>query len=52
MILVFIVFRRDVVVPSLVGILILGILAAQGQGVVDSSINGLQTVFEALLNAG
>lgn len=52
MILLFIVFRREVVVPSLVGIFILGILAAQGQGVIDSSINGLQTVFESLLNAG
>ena len=52
MILVFIVFRREVVVPSLLGIFILGILTAQGQGVVDSFINGLQTVFEALLNAG
>lgn len=52
MILVFIVFRREVVVPSLVGIFTLGILAAQGQGVINSSINGLQTVFEALLNAG
>lgn len=51
-ILIFIVFRREVVVPSLIGIFILGILAAQGQGVVDSFINGLQTVFEALLNAG
>src|SRR5699024_1357351 len=52
MILVFIVFRREVVVPSLVGIFILGLLAAQGQGVVDSFINGLQTIFGALLNAG
>src|SRR5699024_12573356 len=51
-ILIFIVFRREVVVPSLIGIFILGILAAQGQGVVDSFINGLQTVFEALLNDG
>src|SRR5699024_11221750 len=39
MILIFIVFRREVVVPSLIGIFILGILAAQGQGVVDSFIN-------------
>src|SRR5690625_127866 len=52
MILVFIVFRREVVVPSLVGIFILGLLAAQGQGVVDSFINGLQTIFASLLNAG
>ena len=52
MILVFIVFRREVVVPSLVGIFTLGILAAQGQGVTNGFINGLQTVFEALLNAG
>jgi len=52
MILVFIVFRREVVVPSLMGIFTLGILAAQGQGVTNSFINGLQTVFEALLNAG
>jgi len=52
MILVFIVFRREVVVPSLVGIFILGLLAAQGEGVVDSFINGLQTIFGALLNAG
>lgn len=51
-ILVFIVFRREVVVPSLIGIFTLGILAAQGQGVIDRFINGLQTVFEALLNAG
>src|SRR5699024_12726498 len=34
MILIFIVFRREVVVPSLIGIFILVILAAQGQGVV------------------
>lgn len=52
MILMFIMFRREVVVPSLVGIFILGLLAAQGQGVVDSFINGLQTIFGALLNAG
>src|SRR5690625_2867941 len=52
MILVFIVFRREVVVPSLVGIFTLGILAAQGQGVTNGFINGLQTVFDALLNAG
>src|SRR5699024_12559950 len=52
LILIFIIFRREVVVPSLLGIFILGILAAQGQGVVDSFINGLQTVFESLLIAG
>lgn len=52
MILMFIMFRREVVIPSLVGIFILGLLAAQGQGVVDSFINGLQTIFGALLNAG
>src|SRR5690625_1952021 len=52
MILVFIVFRREVVVPSFMGIFTLGILAAQGQGVPNSFINGIQTVFEALLNAG
>src|SRR5699024_12789377 len=52
MILIFIVFRREVVVQSLLGIFILGILAAQGQVVVDSFINGLQTVFEVLLIAG
>lgn len=52
MILMFIMFRREVVVPSLVGIFILGLLAAQGQGIVDSFINGLQTIFGALLNAG
>lgn len=52
LILLFIAFRREVVVPSLVGIFILGILAAQGQGIVDQLINGLQTLFAALLNAG
>ncbi len=52
LILAFIIFRREVVVPSLAGIFILGILAAQGQGVTDQFINGLQTVFESLLNAG
>src|SRR5699024_5124653 len=52
MILMFIMFSREVFVTSLVGIFILGLLAAQGQGIVDSFINGLQTIFGALLNAG
>lgn len=51
-ILLFIVFRREIVVPSLVGIFVLGLLAAQGQGVIDRFIHGLQSVFEALMNAG
>lgn len=51
-ILLFIIFRREVVVPSLLGIFILGILSAKGLGVTDTFITGLQTVFQSLLNAG
>src|SRR5699024_8917314 len=52
MILMFIMFRREVVVPALVGIFILVLLAAQGHGVVISILKGLLTVFVALLNVG
>src|SRR5699024_1622846 len=52
MILMFIMFRCEVVVTSLVGIFLLGLLAAHGQGIVDSFINSLQTIFGALRNAG
>src|SRR5699024_9679528 len=52
MILMFIMFRREVVVPSLVGILILGLLASQVQGIVYNFINSILIIFVALLNAG
>src|SRR5699024_5392911 len=52
MIFMLFMFSREVDIHSLVVIFILGLLEAQGQGVVDSFINSLQTIFGALLNAG
>ncbi|HRP97101.1 MAG TPA: hypothetical protein PL143_12675 [Rhodocyclaceae bacterium] len=47
-----IVVRKDVVIPSIVGILILGLLAASGNGAVNTVVGGVQVMFKAFLNAG
>ncbi|MFC0471263.1 hypothetical protein ACFFHM_12395 [Halalkalibacter kiskunsagensis] len=48
----FMIFRRDVVLPSIIGIFILGLVFRSGQGATDTLIGGFQVVFAAFLNAG
>ncbi len=46
-------FRRDVIIPSLIGLFLLGLFAtAPDTGALNSLIFGVQVVFKALLNAG
>lgn len=45
-------FRKDVVIPSIIGVFILGLLAASGNGAVNTAIGGVQVMFKAFLNAG
>lgn len=52
-ILVSIALRRGVIIPSIVGIFVLGLLAdGGGEGPLNNLIFGAQVVFRALLNAG
>lgn len=52
-ILVSIALRKGVIIPSIIGIFILGILADSGDvGLLDNLIFAVQVVFRALLNAG
>lgn len=44
--------RKDVVIPSIIGVFILGLLAASGNGAVNTAIGGVQVMFKAFLNAG
>ncbi|WP_249979174.1 hypothetical protein [Vreelandella olivaria] len=46
-------FRKGVIIPSILGILILGLLAdAPQEGLLNQTIFAIQVVFRALLNAG
>ncbi|MGO4886698.1 hypothetical protein ACJ2A9_02985 [Anaerobacillus sp. MEB173] len=51
-ILGFMIFRRDVVLPSIIGVFILGIVYNTGEGPLNAIIGGSQVVFGAFLNAG
>ncbi|MCE7791786.1 hypothetical protein K8O68_04995 [Salipaludibacillus sp. CUR1] len=48
----FMIFRRDVVLPSIIGIFALGFVYNLNNGVLDALIGSTQVVFEAFLNAG
>ncbi|WP_240374249.1 hypothetical protein [Bacillus piscicola] len=52
LIIAFMIFRRDVVMPSILGIFVIGMVYRSGDGVVDTVIGGTQVVFGALLNSG
>lgn len=52
LIFVFILMRKDVVLPTIIGIFLLGVLNSPKAGLLDTSIFGLQTIFNSLLNAG
>ncbi|MFM1651843.1 hypothetical protein ACI7RC_07055 [Brevibacillus sp. B_LB10_24] len=47
----FMIFRRDIVLPSIIGIFGLGLFAGTGNGFLNTVINGMQVVFKALLNS-
>jgi hypothetical protein len=48
----FMIFRRDVVLPAIIGVFILGMMFQTGDGVINTVIGGSQVVFGAFLNAG
>ncbi|MBU8908238.1 hypothetical protein [Desertibacillus haloalkaliphilus] len=48
----FMIFRRDVVLPSILGIFLIGWMFNTGNGIVDTSIGASQAVFTSFLNAG
>lgn len=52
-IIISIVFRRDVIIPSIVGLFLIGFFAeTPHMGVLDNLIFGVQVIFSGLLNAG
>ena len=51
-IFVSIIVRKDIVIPSVIGIFVLGLLSATGNGAVNTLIGGVQVLFKAFLNAG
>lgn len=52
-ILASIALRKGIIIPSIIGIFVLGVLADSGKiGVLDNLIFAVQVVFRALLNAG
>ncbi|MBU9722564.1 MULTISPECIES: hypothetical protein [Bacillaceae] len=48
----FMIFRRDVVLPSIIGTFLLGFIYNLEHGIVDGVISSAQVVFEAFLNSG
>ncbi|SFE87593.1 ATP synthase subunit B family protein [Alteribacillus iranensis] len=51
-IILFMVFRRDVVLPSILGIFIIGMVYNTKDSFIDTAISGVQVLFTAFLNAG
>ncbi|SDH15616.1 hypothetical protein SAMN05192534_10212 [Alteribacillus persepolensis] len=51
-IIAFMIFRRDVVMPSIVGTFLIGLVYSGGDGFTNTIIGGAQVVFRAFLNAG
>ena len=51
LLVIFMIFRRDIVLPSIIGIFGLGLFAGKGNGFLDMVINGMQVVFQALLHS-
>ncbi|WP_054635357.1 hypothetical protein [Thalassobacillus sp. C254] len=48
----FMIFRRDVVLPSIIGLFVLGWMFNSEAGFIDGAIGSGQIVFQAFLNAG
>ncbi|WP_096203296.1 hypothetical protein [Bacillus sp. FJAT-45350] len=48
----FMILRRDVVLPSILGIFVLGLIFSAGNGPINTVIGGSQVVFGGFLNAG
>lgn len=52
-IIISIIFRRDVIIPSIVGLFLIGFFAeTPHMGILDNLIFGVQVIFSGLLNAG
>lgn len=51
-ILVCVVLRKGVIIPSIVGIFLVALLSHQSDGALNSLIYAVQVIFKALLNAG
>ncbi|OIJ11677.1 hypothetical protein BKP35_11735 [Anaerobacillus arseniciselenatis] len=48
----FMIFRRDVVLPSIIGVFVLGFIYNFDKGILNGTIASFQVVFDAFLNAG
>lgn len=46
------IFRRDVVLPSIIGVFVLGFIYNFDKGILNGTIASFQVVFDAFLNAG